>query len=157
MILIDIFIVTKKIKISMKRLEMVKEQMGENKKEFVYSIPVTPKKKGETPIYRKVECKDGLFKIPSEIKSLNDIWETSLRKFPNNLLLENITFKEADLLAKRVGSWIQNEGHKLFFLYCLNSSNWTLTDIASWMYGLVNVPLYDTLGAEAFYHILKIT
>lgn len=32
-----------------------------------------------------------------------------------------------------------------------------MTDIASWKYGFINVPLYDTLGSEAFYHILKIT
>lgn len=120
-------------------------------------MPVTPKKKGESPIYRKVSQKDGLFQIPNEIKSLADFWDASLKKFPNNLLLEDFTFKQVDDMARRVASWILNGGHKLFFLYCLNSPSWTITDIASWNYGFVNVPLYDTLGAEAFYHILKIT
>lgn len=57
---------------------------------------------------------------------------------------------------KRVGSWIRSRGHQLFFYYCTNSINWTIADIASWNYGLINVPLYDTLGKEAFDHILKI-
>lgn len=60
-------------------------------------------------------------------------------------------------MIDRVGSWIKSRGHDLFYLYCTNSQNWTLTDIANWKYGLVNVPLYDTLGAEAFSYILKIT
>jgi len=50
-------------------------------------------------------------------------------------------------MARRVGSWIVSKGHKLFFLYCLNSPNWTISDIASWNYNLITVPLYDTLGA----------
>jgi long-subunit acyl-CoA synthetase (AMP-forming) len=49
-------------------------------------------------------------------------------------------------MMKNVGSWIKSHGHKLFFLYSLNCVEWTLTDIASWNFGLINVPLYDTLG-----------
>ena len=60
-------------------------------------------------------------------------------------------------MACRVGSWIVSRGHKLFFLYCSNSPNWTITDIATWNYGLVNVPLYNTLGEVAFNHIFEIT
>lgn len=30
-------------------------------------------------------------------------------------------------------------------------------DIACWNYGQINVPLYDTLGEEAFHHILELT
>lgn len=32
-----------------------------------------------------------------------------------------------------------------------------MTDIASWNYGITNIPLYDTLGVEAFFHIIKLT
>ncbi len=42
-------------------------------------------------------------------------------------------------------------------MYCLSSPEWTITDVATMNYGLINVALYDTLGAEAFSHILKIT
>jgi long-subunit acyl-CoA synthetase (AMP-forming) len=60
-------------------------------------------------------------------------------------------------MARRVGSWILSRGHKLYFLYSLNCPNWTICDIASWNYGIINVPLYDTLGEEAFDHILNVT
>lgn len=50
-----------------------------------------------------------------------------------------------------------DRGHKLFFLYSSNCPNWTISDIATSNYGLVNVPLYNTLGTEAFHHILEIT
>lgn len=81
----------------------------------------------------------------------------NVKKFPQNLFVEDFTFTQVDQMARRVGSWIISRGHKLFFLYCLNSPNWTIADFATWNYGLVNVPLYDTLGAEAFNHILEIT
>lgn len=47
--------------------------------------------------------------------------------------------------------------HTVCFLYAKNRPEWTLTDVASWNYGIINVPLYDTLGYDAFDHILKIT
>lgn len=68
-----------------------------------------------------------------------------------------MTYKEVDEKMKRVGSWISANKHRLFFLYAKNRMEWTLTDIASWNYGFINVPLYDTLGYEAFDHILRIT
>ena len=67
---------------------------------------------------------------------------------------EDYSYKQVDEFAKRVGSWIVSRGHKLFFLYSTNSPNWTITDIATWNYGLVNIPLYNTLGDEAFRYIL---
>lgn len=60
-------------------------------------------------------------------------------------------------MAKRVGSWIIDRGHNLFFLYCLNSPELTISDVAAMNYGLTSVLIYDTLGLEAFSHILKIT
>lgn len=141
----------------MKRLELLSNQIGQPNQEFTYSVPTGPKKKGETQIYRKPSHSKGIATIPSSFPSLASFWDSSVKNYPNNLYLEDLTFKKVDDLAKRVGSWIKSRGHKLFFLYCLNSVNWTITDIASWNYGLINVPLYDTLGPEAFNHILKIT
>lgn len=95
--------------------------------------------------------------IPSDMNSLADFWDRSVKLYPNNKLVEELTFTQVDEMARRVGSWIIDHGHKLFFLYCVNCPNWTICDVASMNYGLVNVPLYDTLGPEAFNHILKIT
>ena len=49
-------------------------------------------------------------------------------------------------MSRKVGSWLHSHGHNIFYLYAKNSIEWTLTDIASMNYGLINVPLYDTLG-----------
>lgn len=138
------------------RLQKIASDISE-KREFVYSVPVTPKIKGETPIYRKVSHKNGLLRIPSNITSLADIWHQTLSQYPNNKLVEDLTAVEVDKEVKKVGSWLTKNNHKTMFMYCKNSPRWTFVDIACWNYGLLNVPLYDTLGEEAFHHILKIT
>ena len=58
---------------------------------------------------------------------------------------------------KKVGSWLTENKHTNVFLYCKNCANWTITDVACWNYGINTIPLYDTLGPEAFDHIIKIT
>jgi long-subunit acyl-CoA synthetase (AMP-forming) len=45
-----------------------------------------------------------------------------------------------------VGSWLYQNQHFKIYLYAKNSPEWTITDIASWNYGIINTPLYDTLG-----------
>lgn len=47
--------------------------------------------------------------------------------------------------------------HQKIFLYAKNCPEWTLTDVACWNYGVTNIPLYDTLGTEAFSHIINLT
>lgn len=142
----------------MKRLEDISVQIiNQNEPKFIYAVPVGPKIKGETPAYRRPASVNGFKSLPSDITSLADLWDRSVRLYPNNKFVEDFTFKEVDQMAKKVGSWIVDRGHKLFFLYCLNSPEWTITEIATINYRLTNVPLYDTLGVEAFSHILKIT
>ena len=68
-----------------------------------------------------------------------------------------MTYKQVDTLAKSLGSWLFENKHHKIYLYAKNSIEWTVTDIACWNYGVTNVPLYDTLGAEAFFHIIKLT
>jgi hypothetical protein len=65
----------------MKRLENLSETLKEGNSKIVYSVPIGPKKKGETAIYRHPDQKDGLKKIPSELKSLIDLWDQSLKKY----------------------------------------------------------------------------
>jgi long-subunit acyl-CoA synthetase (AMP-forming) len=140
----------------MNRLECIKEQLA-NPSRIVYSVPIGPKRPGESPIFRRPEQKNGLIKIPSHITSLVTMWDQSLAQNAGRPACEDVTFQQIDQMMRRVGSWIRSRGHKLFFLYALNSTEWTITDVASWIYGFINVPLYDTLGYEAFDHILKIT
>ena len=141
----------------MDRLALVAERIASDKKEFIYSVPIGPAKKGETAIYRKPAFKDGLMQAPPGINTLADLWERNTIKFSKNKLIEDYTFSEVDQMARKVGSHIQYNGHKLFYLYCKNCPAWTISDISSWIYGLINVPLYDTLGHEAFDYILHVT
>ena len=58
---------------------------------------------------------------------------------------------------KSVGSWLLKNNHKNIFLYAKNCLQWGITDIACWNYGINNIPLYDTLGPQAFEHIINLT
>lgn len=49
--------------------------MDSEPKKFIYSVPVTEKKEGESPIYRHPDFKDKLYTLPPEIKSLGDTWD----------------------------------------------------------------------------------
>lgn len=130
---------------------------SQSNQEFIYSVPIGPKVEGETQVHGKPTQKDKLLEIPPYFTSLSVYWDDCVKRHSTNLLSEDFNFIQMDEMARRVGSWIVNRGHKLFFLYCSNSPNWLITDIATWNYGLVNVPLYATLGTEAFNHILNIT
>lgn len=107
---------------------------GQGNEKFIYSVAIGPKIKGETQVYRKPTHKDKLLEIPSNFTSLAVFWDDCVKKHPTNLLSEDYTFTQIDEMARRVGSWIVSRGHKLFFLYCANSPNWTITDIATWNY-----------------------
>ena len=124
---------------------MIQEHISQEN--YLYSVPVGPKKKGETQAYRHPASKDQLLVIPSHLKNLGCFWDETVSKHSRNLALEEMTYKDADMLARSLGSWLFENGHKKIYLFAKNSLQWTLTDIACWNYGITNVPLYDTLGA----------
>ena len=62
-----------------------------------------------------------------------------------------------DKLATSVGSWMASKGFDLVYIHSRNRVEWTIIDIACWKYGVINVPLYDTLGKVALEHTLKLT
>ncbi len=70
-----------------KQIEDLSNTKKQSETQLIYSIPITPKVKGETPIYRKPTHKDGLVEIPSEIKNLNDFWNLCLKRYESNLLI----------------------------------------------------------------------
>lgn len=124
---------------------------------IVYAVPITEKKDGETPIYRNANHKDSLLDVPENIHCLGEYWNEILGKFNENKALEEQTYAEVDKKARSVGSWMTENEHKIVFLYAKNCPAWTITDVACWLYGQANVPLYDTLGQEAFAHIIDHT
>jgi long-chain acyl-CoA synthetase len=49
-----------------------------------------------------------------------------------------------------------NDGTNRFIaLYSKNREEWTITDYASMITGIVSVPLYDTLGIDSIEYILN--
>lgn len=86
-------------------------------------------------------------KVPPQINSFADLWDITVKKYPKNKLIEDSTYTEVDKNMRKVGSWLLDNNHQMIFLYCKNSPNWTLVDLACWNYGQINVPLYDTLGS----------
>ncbi|KAJ3261778.1 hypothetical protein HK103_004729 [Boothiomyces macroporosus] len=55
-------------------------------------------------------------------------------------------------LSKIGGTFGTNIG-----LFSINRTEWVVAEHACYMYGLVSIPLYDTLGTEAIIHIMNIT
>jgi long-subunit acyl-CoA synthetase (AMP-forming) len=74
------------------------------------------------------------------------IWMESFRKFSQRKCLDELTYAEVDNKASKLGSWLVENNHKLVYIHSKNRVEWILVDIACWKYGLINVPLYDTLG-----------
>ena len=123
----------------------------------LFSVPVGPKRHGETRIHRNPKFKDGLIKISPNYRSLADRWKEALGRFSHSRIIENLTYQEVDEKMRKVGSYLAVKGHKVALLYAKNCLNWALVDIASWNYGFITVPLYDTLGDEAMDHIINTT
>ena len=105
------------------------------------------------PIFQYPSYKDNLFTVPEKYTCLADCWDEILSKYPGNKVLEETTFLEVDEKMKRVGSCSQTT----IFLDGKNYPNWTIIDVACWNDGITKIPLYNTLGEEAFERILKIT
>lgn len=55
-------------------------------------------------------------------------------------------------LSKIGGTFGTNIG-----LFSINRTEWVVAEHACYMYGLISIPLYDTLGTEAIIHIMNIT
>lgn len=79
-----------------------------------------------------------------------------MKKFGNKKISGDLSYVDIDERSKAVGSWLLANKHQKFFVYTKNCPNWTVLEIACWNYGCVNIPLYDTLGLEAFIYITKL-
>jgi long-subunit acyl-CoA synthetase (AMP-forming) len=111
---------------------------------IVYGVAISPKKPGETPIYRHPKAVKALWK--PKILTMQGVWEESVKKFSGRKCLNELTYVEVDQKASRLGSWMVENNHKLIYIHSRNRVEWVLADIACWKYGIINVPLYDTLG-----------
>jgi long-chain acyl-CoA synthetase len=156
-----------------------------SKQKFVYSVPVTEPKEGETAIYRHQDAVDGLITETSTgCKTAQDLFTYNFQNCPNDQFLGRRlmqadgtlantytweTYGEVETIAQQIGSGIaklgltevkaQYEDHKIKFVsvYAKNSREWILVDVANTLYGYTTMPIYDTLGAEACVHMFNQT
>lgn len=88
---------------------------------------------------------------------MQDVWRFSVEKNMKRKCLENYTYRDIDEMSRFLGSWLFDNGFKVLYIHSINRWEWTLTDISCFKYGVVSVPLYDTLGLEALQHTLNLT
>ncbi|KAA3674670.1 long-chain acyl-CoA synthetase [Paragonimus westermani] len=108
-----------------------------------------------------------------DIKTVRDLTEYVVKKHSSNPCFGRRpnfesaptwnTYEKMGNTVKAIGSAISqwfdssHEEQQFIGLYGRNSAEWFSTELACGSYGLVAVPLYDTLGQEALVHILKQT
>ena len=133
---------------------------------------------GETPVYRNVKMidklRDGVERLPF-IKNLQDMYKYALETHANSPCTgtrkprpdgtpgdyEFKTYRELGDLAKKAGSAILNldlaplveaEGNpscRFISLYAKNREEYVVMDLASCLYGVTTVAIYDTLGPDS--------
>lgn len=156
-----------------------------SKQKFVYSVPVTEAKEGESAIYRSPEAKDGLVTTPSTgARNAQELYTYNFKNCPDSeflgrrLPLEDgtlaktytwETYGQVEVLAQELGSGIEKLGLteeiaqfedfkiKFIAIYAKNSREWIITDVANCLYGYTTMPIYDTLGEEACIHMFNET
>ncbi|KAF8563470.1 hypothetical protein P879_07920 [Paragonimus westermani] len=108
-----------------------------------------------------------------DIKTVRDLTEYVVRKYSSNPCFGKrpnfesaptwTSYEEMGKTVKAIGSvisqWFDSSHEEQHFigLYGRNSAEWFSTELACGSYGMIAVPLYDTLGQEALVHILKQT
>jgi long-subunit acyl-CoA synthetase (AMP-forming) len=125
--------------------------------EITYSVPIGVKRPGESRIYRNSQSVDGLHKPPENVRSIHDVWRNSVANNGKHKCMEDYTYEQVDQMTQYIGSWLADGGFKLIYIHTINRIEWCLVDIACMKYGIVTVPLYDTLGEEALHHTMNLT
>jgi long-subunit acyl-CoA synthetase (AMP-forming) len=73
-------------------------------------------------------------------------WKNISHQYSHHKCLENYTYNQVDQITTAIGSWLLKNGNKVFYIHSKNRVEWALADISCLKYGIVSVPLYDTLG-----------
>jgi len=150
---------------------------GVQAKQVIYALPISEPVAGETAIYRHKDFKGNLLSSPEPgVLTYTDILKRAFKRFGNHFFLgwrEVIedgsldkcytweTYSEIEDFGKYIGSGLYAKGLieekaqyqdyslKFVSIYSKNNREWILIDVASALYGLTLVPIYDTLGEEA--------
>ena len=156
-----------------------------SKQKFVYSIPVTEPKHGETAIHRAPIAEHGLLNRPKNgIRNIQELYLENFARCPNSQFLGRRlpladgklateftweTYGEVQKVAQNIAGGFaklnlaeekaQFRDYKMKFIgiYGPNTREWLLTDVACMLYGYTAMPVYDTLGEEACEHMFNET
>ncbi|KAK3021769.1 hypothetical protein RJ639_045091 [Escallonia herrerae] len=136
------------------------------------SRPATEEKPSAGPVFRCVYAKDGLLELPAGLQSPWEFFSESVKRNPKNPMLGRrrqitdgkagpyawLTYAEAYDSAIRCGSAIRGRGVNpgdRCGIYGSNCPEWIITMEACNSQAITNVPLYDTLGANAVEFIIN--
>lgn len=156
-------------------LKSKKKNLPQNS--ILYSVETGTSVDGETGEFRNPKFLTSYLTSPSpDINTVKDCYLKSMSQFSAKPCLgtrfENAyiwkSFEDVYLLAQDFGSGLINknlcpeelhDGYRVKFLaiYSKNCEFWHITDIASTLYGLCTVPLYDNLNPSSFEFILAQT
>ncbi|KAL5107226.1 Long-chain-fatty-acid--CoA ligase 1 [Taenia crassiceps] len=103
------------------------------------------------------------------VKIVYDIFRNTVTRQPNDQFIgwhdslsapyEWMTYEEVNEKVETCGSGLLQfkelaaNSSRCVGIYATNCPGWLITELSCWAYGLVVVPLYDTLGQEAMKHI----
>lgn len=108
-------------------------------------------------MYRNAKCSKELFKAPENIRNIHDVWRATVAANGSLKCMEDYTYQQVDQMTQYIGSWLADGGFKLIYIHSINRVEWMLVDIACTKFGIITVPLYDTLGEEALNHTIGLT
>ncbi|KAJ0963613.1 hypothetical protein J5N97_028735 [Dioscorea zingiberensis] len=148
------------------------KSLSEREKMGIYAVQVENGKAGEngepsvSPVYRSILAKDGFPPPKANMSTSWEVFRTTTEKYPGNKMLGwreftngNAgpylwkTYKEIYEEVLKVGSTLKQLGVEpdtRIGVYGVNCPQWACNG-----YGLICVPLYDTLGAGAVDYIIE--
>lgn len=138
----------------------------------IYTVPVTEAKAGETAVLRHPQYTGDLM-TASKLghNTMCQLYAHCFAAFADRQCFGSKhsgtyiykTYREVETLVDQFGSGLKqivrsgSDGMTIAGLYGKNREEWVIADAAMTLYGVISVPLYDTLGRESILHVLKQT
>ncbi|EGR29129.1 hypothetical protein IMG5_162320 [Ichthyophthirius multifiliis] len=158
--------------------------MGNIPTKIVYSVPISEKLAGESPIYRNPLSLDNLISSPdSDIYTMQDVLLKSFNEYPSNKCLGSIktqqnniekkyifkTYSEVHFLCQNLASGIhvlnlaqkiQQNGYRemnVIGIWGKNSDEWIILDCACCLYNYTSVCIPEKIRVEDLLQIFEQT
>lgn len=137
-----------------------------------YTVPVSSPRAGETAVLRNPQYTTGLMTASTlGHNTMCQLYTHCFTSYPDKQCFGSKlngayvykTYREVEMLVDQFGAGLMqivhagSDGMTIAGLYGKNREEWVIADAAMTLYGVISVPLYDTLGKESILHILKQT